>query len=159
MLHPILAARRVLTQNWDMKIPVDVSSIANRLGISIIFVSMDDDNVSAIARVKDKKREILINQNIEMHRVCFCIAHSTYHLLNCGEGDVEYVDFVVSYLTTVSDPLEKAANAFAARIIAPERAVKVLVQRKGVTSINELAVAFNCSPVLVTSVIRNAGVA
>ncbi|MGY2437146.1 hypothetical protein ACW4FQ_28805, partial [Escherichia coli] len=73
MIHPIITARRIMASRWNMILPVDVSSIAAKLGISVCFVSMDDDRVSAIARVKNRKREILINHNVEMHRVCFSI--------------------------------------------------------------------------------------
>lgn len=63
MIHPIITARRIMASRWNMILPVDVSSIAAQLGISVCFVSMDDDRVSAIARVKNRKREILINHN------------------------------------------------------------------------------------------------
>lgn len=154
MIHPIITARRIMSSRWDMTLPVDVSSISANLGISISFVSMDDDRVSAVARVKNRKREILINHNVDMHRVCFSIAHAIYHLLDSGERDAEYVDFAENYSSVIEDPVERAANTFASLIIAPERAVKVLVQRRGVTSVNELAMAFNCAPVLVNNVIK-----
>ncbi|MFK8770204.1 ImmA/IrrE family metallo-endopeptidase [Aeromonas caviae] len=154
MIHPIITARRIMASRWDMILPVDVSSIAAQLGISVCFVSMDDDRVSAIARVKNRKREILINHDIEMHRVCFSIAHAMYHLLNSGDRDSEFVDYAENYSAVITDPDEKAANTFASRIIAPEHAMKILVQRRGVTSVNELAIAFNCAPVLVNNVIE-----
>jgi len=153
MCDPIKTARQVLRKGWDLRLPVDVSSIANSIGIIVSFSDLKDDNVTAVSRVVSERCYIVINQNVEMHKVSFIIAHAMYHLLQNRGGDAEYVDCASDYFEGVVDSEQRRANAFASRIIAPERALKILVQRKGVTSVNSLANCFNCAPALVNKVI------
>lgn len=141
---PGSAAAEVLRAFWDQQLPIRVDLIAQRMGVGLFpramnysghFVDAGDANNSTGAPA------ILFNTNDSASRQRFTIAHELGHFV-LGHGtsprDTSYV------FSSPGDPKERAANQFAAHLLMPVDAIRMMVAQ-GNTSTDALAKIFGVS--------------
>jgi Zn-dependent peptidase ImmA (M78 family) len=124
--------------------PLDVSALANALGIDIRYNKLDDD-LSGILRLNDdtKKWEMVVNSTHHSNRQRYTIAHELAHFCLHRYGVTEFKDRIF-FRATPSNRMEWEANEFAGQILMPEDDFRKLVHQ-GVTSVDALADKFGVS--------------
>lgn len=138
------AAAEVLRAYWDQKLPIRVDLIAQRMGVGLFprpmnysghFVAADHEGNST------GRPAILFNTNESASRQRFTIAHELGHFV-LGHGTSPRD---TSQVFASSNPKERAANQFAAHLLMPADAIRMMVSQ-GHTSTNDLAGIFGVSP-------------
>lgn len=140
-----MSARDVLSSYWDDgSLPVDPAYIAAKMGISV----MADPNLGGSGHYEPrgtKSGEPLITydptENIVRQR--FTIAHELgHHALGHGSRDRDTPE---NFTMGFNDPIEIAANKFAAQLLMPKNFVHALIQVRGIRSLERLASFFKVS--------------
>ena len=111
-----------------MRIPVDVSAAAERLGAAVVFEDLDDDVSGFLIRDKSVIT-IAINKQHHPNRQRFPLAHECGHLhLHADKGDRLWLDkayFFRDGSSSQGDKLfEIEANQFAAGLLMPEDLIR-----------------------------------
>jgi Zn-dependent peptidase ImmA (M78 family) len=156
-MKPKDLAKKILSEFWDRKLPVDVKRIADGLKISVkdFGFSEVDDGLSGMYSIEDGKPVVRVNQFDSPVRKRFTLAHELgHHCLNHGPL---FRDPTKNFNISNFDPNEAAANRFAAEILMPEDAVNALIKAKGMSNISELAKAFQVSEVAMKYRLKNLG--
>ena len=103
----------------DMKIsslPVRVTAICDELGIPVKVTEFEDDR-DGQSTIVNGQPIILINSKVKnTGRIRFTLAHELGHVLLGHVGTYEYVNRASS---SNYDSIEREANMFAARLLAP----------------------------------------
>ena len=115
---PVSAAQTLLDSYWDRTLPVNLDLFLDPLGLNVEEVSMDE--TSASGSISGDK--IKVNAADSEPRKRFTIAHEIGHFY-LGHGN----RFRNTVLRTY-EPEEIAANAFAAELLMPAIAMKVLIE-------------------------------
>lgn len=134
-----VAARALLERTWDMTLPVDVESIAKQLGLTISNAPLG----FASGKLDVDENTIYVNQNEAEVRRRFTIAHELGHYVlghgsafrnakSTSESFKQPVDWARYYANEI------AANKFAAELLMPAEAIKVLFDRMNITSSAQL---------------------
>lgn len=155
MSYAAETARKILSRHWDWKIPVDLDSIADKLGITVIYpLGIDGDyDISGKFCIEDGVPICYINQFDVPHRQRFTLAHELGHYqLGHGEQTDMYRD-----PNAYQSPLEREANAFAAELIMPKVAIDYFIQEKKMTSLSALAEKFGVSEIAMRYRLKNTG--
>lgn len=163
-LSPALEAKRVLSTRWDGELPVDPAKIARLEGIRLVemptkgstsawafsgqFIAYDSTIEGPVIR---------FNRTDAQVRQRFTIAHELGHYF-LGHGDQDRDDPRM-FAESVRDPVERAANQFAAELLMPADELQALVQSGKMASIEELAKAFLVSKVAMTYRLGNLSLA
>jgi Zn-dependent peptidase ImmA (M78 family) len=133
--------------------PVDVESVAKKLGATIVFGELEDDMSGFLLREKGVVT-IAVNKSHHPNRRRFTIAHECGHLHLHGEqGDRLWVDKAYSTIlyrnasSSSGDKLaEIQANQFAAGLLMPEELLnEYLTQEMSDIDIFRLALRFQVS--------------
>lgn len=157
---PRQEAINILNQYWDEKIPVDLVNIAKAMGVSVVERNLSPNTAGVIYYDGDLVNiDININNNLVRKR--FTLAHELGHLQlghlqNCNPK------FRVDdnhFYSNEENCDERDANNFAIELLIPEEAIKLLVRKKSVTSIDELSSYFLASKLAVGYRIQNLGLA
>lgn len=152
-------ARRILELYWDYNIPVDIEMIAHKMGAQINYATNLSDkvfllveNAAGISQHQDisGRFDIINGQAIcsvrntdTPQRQRFTLAHELGHFaLGHGGG---FRDNAASFNVGNYDQREVDANAFAAEILMPKKAVDYAIQEKNITDWHELAQLFDVS--------------
>lgn len=117
--------------------PVDPSALAEKLGLAVKKLWLDDDMSGALVKVGPEKYEIHVNALHPQTRQRFTIAHELGHFVHhrtlLGEG----VNDNRAYRTTAKGALynpkigpqqETEANRFAASLLMPQEAIERLTK-------------------------------
>lgn len=147
------SARDVLQAHWDGKLPVNPAAIARKLGIKL----EGDPNLpfSGHYSFNDGNPVIKYKAVEYVPRLRFTLAHEIGHHVN---GDLDAPrDDNESFSARSRDPIEVAANQFAAALLMPDNIVKYLVREKGMTNLKDLAEKFGVSTVAMQFRLRNLG--
>jgi len=126
-----------LLHNTDQRIPpISMSKIAQNFGIKILETSMPKPEVSGfITKEDDGQICIYVNENDSFTRQRFTMAHELAHFyLHCKDKDdaddkkgiLDFVRFRNGEYDYESMAEEREANAFAAELLVPFRALKEL---------------------------------
>jgi len=149
-------ATKVLNTYWDGKpIPVNPALLAEAAGVSVRACSNAElGGASGWYRQPDGKPVILFNASEPTTRQRFTIAHELgHHVLQHGERPRDNSSaFMNPY-----EAVEVSANRFAAEVLMPVHAVRVMVEERQVTSITELANAFCVSEPAMIYRLKNLG--
>lgn len=142
-------AKTVLNQHWDGALPVDVLSIATRMGINVVDADPMDGVAGFIKRGENDSSQIIcaINRSDAITRQRFTLAHEIGHfaLGHLSDGRTQFRDTLKQFSNTDGDYRETDANNFAARLLMPAHVVNWLIKDKGFKTIESLAQKFNVS--------------
>jgi len=113
----------------ELSLPVNVESVADKLGIKLVYEEMPDDISGFIDLSKDPS-VCAINRRQHFNRQRFTIAHEIGHFRLHRNSEKLFVDKGFLYRDADSSSgeveLEREANAFAAELLMP----KVLLSEK-----------------------------
>lgn len=116
-------ATELLRQSGLMSTPVDIESIAHRLGAQVVYDDLEDDVSGFLLREKGVST-IAINKKHHPNRQRFTLAHECGHLfLHAQEGDRLWLDKTLFFRDdskTGDHFSEIQANQFAAGLLMPE---------------------------------------
>lgn len=127
-------AEELLSQFGITRPPVPVDEIVTRLGIDCFTESMPPDTSSVLVRQPDGRRVIAVNSTHHRLRKRFSVAHELGHALlhfpEAPQASYAVVDRPLEVLfrdglaSEGSNRVEIDANAFAAALLMPRRAVE-----------------------------------
>ena len=109
-------AWEILRREKIDKLPVDVTGICRRLGIAVRYYEEPRPEGDGFCAIIDGVPHIFLRRGQSRQRLRFTVAHELGHILLGHVG--EYV-LVNREPSPRDDPVEQAANAFAARLLAP----------------------------------------
>jgi len=126
----------VLKKYGSLKAPIDVETIAEKMGADIQFSDLEDD-LSGFLVIKNKKKTIVVNENHHPRRQRFTIAHEIGHLslhIKSNEDSL-FMEKKKVYnrnlkSSTGIDSKEIEANRFAASLLLPEKMVKEYIKEE-----------------------------
>ena len=135
-------AEAVIQHFWAGRpVPVNPEEIAVKAGIEVRSISPFEpgyDPAISGAYANDGKRPVIsYNLGDTPNRQRFTIAHELgHHFLQHGP---RFRDTSATLAGGSYDPIEVAANRFAAELLMPAYAMRVLIVDQGVTSVDVLA--------------------
>ncbi|MGK2858147.1 MAG: ImmA/IrrE family metallo-endopeptidase [Thermoanaerobaculia bacterium] len=122
-------ARRVLAEANVTQAPVDVETIAQRLGISVRYSPLERSISGTAIRRADGRSIIGVNSNDVLPRQRFSLAHELAHVLL--HSDTEFhldegalIGFRSEESSKATNPREIEANQFAAELLMPEQFIR-----------------------------------
>lgn len=148
---PKAKARDLLDRSNAIALPVsldqaavNLNKVANLLNVQILYEDFED-NISGLLVVKNGKHAIGVNKRHHSNRQRFTIAHEIGHLVlhhNDPKKNDIYIDKKWTYFRATEkgqrvDEQEKEANQFAAELLMPDRLVKQLIEKLGLTFADE----------------------
>jgi len=160
------AAEYLLNINEQTTPPINVSKIANGLGIEVLETPMLQDGMQDvsgfIAKKEDGKIYIYVNENEHINRQRFTIAHELAHYylhfkdnLADKKGVLDFVKYRNGATYDEKETKEEQeANAFAAELLVPCTALKELWDN-GNTDITFLANHFVVSKDMMINRLKN----
>jgi Zn-dependent peptidase ImmA (M78 family) len=127
-------AANLLRQYSLMSAPVDVESVAQRLGAQVVYDDLEDDVSGFLLREKGIST-IAINKQHHPNRQRFTLAHECGHLfLHAKEGDRLWLDKTLFFRDDSKSGdhfSEIQANQFAAGLLMPEELLKASLGESG----------------------------
>jgi len=140
-------ADTVLKNFWDGFLPVDVNSIASKLGIEIRFLSFDELHLSGMASLENGKRIIYVNPTDSLVRQRFTTSHElAHHVLNHVTPENPcFRDEKHTFNGDYASFQERDANRLGADILMPEYALRHSIEKENIRTVEELASKFNVS--------------
>jgi Zn-dependent peptidase ImmA (M78 family) len=149
-----------LREHWDGKLPVDPGVIAKRLGLRLEAVGSPFDPVAFSGYFKRSPNDglgplIQYNREDSLVRRRFTVAHEIGHfVLDHSDAPRDDPDM---FRASVSSPIERAANQFAAELLMPAQAVKRLALSGRYSTVKELADVFSVSATAMNYRLSNLG--
>lgn len=136
-------ANDILLAYWSGRsIPVDPVEIARSMGVTVRPGNASELNKASGWYRNNGIPTIIYNTAESKVRQRFTIAHELgHHVLDHGPRPRD----TISAFEDPYDPYEIEANQFAAELLMPDFALKILIEKKNVTSLKSLATAFNVS--------------
>lgn len=136
-------AQALLEEFWDLKLPIDPKYFAKQFGLRVI---LNKDLGLKSGYLDQEKKEIHVNSNESQQRQRFTIAHELGHYC-LGHGSSFRDTSNLEWINKTFDPKkERAANQFAADLLMPAIAVKILVDKRQIKDAKELRKIFDVSP-------------
>ena len=111
-------AWKILIHERVCALPVSMSGLCRQMGIEVKYddkVQLDD-GCGGMALKKGRRYVIIVRRSDPPQRQRFTVAHELGHIL---AGDVGRFKLVNREPSPVDNPIEKRANVFASRILAP----------------------------------------
>lgn len=156
MSSPAQAAKQVLTEYWDGRLPIDPAAFARKMGIAVEPISGAD--YSGKAYQQDDTRYIEYNDTESALRQRFTIAHELgHHLLAHTDASHQFRDDSSKFNLNVAIPEETQANKFAAELLMPKLAIEHFIFNENISSLDELAKRFSVSTVAMQFRLKNLG--
>lgn len=140
-MPPIITASQVLDRHWNNSMPVNPIAIANSLGVKV-YKMKPDDIAGEFLFVKGVP-SIIYRLSGNMARDRFTIAHELGHF--CLAHGPRHRDIEGNLYQTSHDPIERAANKFAAQLLMPEKVVEFAVKISELSTVREMADYFQVS--------------
>ncbi|QHJ00425.1 ImmA/IrrE family metallo-endopeptidase [Xylophilus rhododendri] len=155
---PAQAAQILLTRHWDKRFPVNVAAIIAAEGLNLVCRGiLNDEGYGFSGYYNRAARTVEYNGNEAHVRQRFTMAHELGHYA-LGHSDAPR-DTASSFVSDSTKPQERAANQFAAALLMPAAAVKVVIQAGTVKTSDELARIFGVSKVAMAYRVQNLGIA
>ncbi|MGO3518562.1 MAG: ImmA/IrrE family metallo-endopeptidase [Acetobacter cibinongensis] len=149
MPDSILTPDEVLSRYWERgKLPIDLKVIAKEAGIKLEEKTRDTlGDVSGWYKPASNGQPATIEVNVSepANRIRFTLAHELGHHFLGHEASPR--DTTKQFNIYNWDPIEVAANKYAAQLLMPASYVRAAVINKSMTSLNALAKAFGVSTV------------
>lgn len=131
-----MTANEILQGYWDMKLPVDVEAICNKLSVKIFQTSSVIDGRAYIDG--NGVRSIAVNKDMPAERQRYCIAHELGHHalghVQKKEDSFDYYGHLPEY--------ESAAHEFARQLVTPKFAIDIVLKETDVNTVLDLAHLF-----------------
>lgn len=141
-------AYRVLEKYWQGECPVNVVSIAKKIGIDVR--KAETENYSVKTYSEQQQVIIELRNNDSLLRQRYALAHAIGHVvLGHLVKYAEIVDTVDSFSLKGSKLEEQEANGFATQLLIPRILLDHLIFKKNMTSITALSKALLVSEVAV----------
>jgi Zn-dependent peptidase ImmA (M78 family) len=144
-------AQKILDMYWDGYLPVDVLTIAKKMGFRLID-TVDEATLSGYIELKEGVPFCSYNSKEPMTRQRFTIAHEVGHYaLGHLDDDRKFAGGKRMFRDTSSNfqlgqnREETQANQFAAELLMPAKVVDWLIKEKDVITIEALSENFNVS--------------
>ena len=146
-------AKEILTKYWDKSIPIDPIKLANAMGAAVkpvpdLPTSGEFDCTVDGPLIQYKSTESKVRQR-------FTIAHEIGHFV-LGHGGA-YRDNPSEFSLMNHDPLEIAANRFAAELLMPEDVLNLLIFKEGIKDIAKLSDMLQVSQIALQYRLKNLG--
>lgn len=140
-------ADTVLKKFWDGFLPVDINSIAEKLDIEVRFLDYDELHLSGKASLENGKRIIYVNPTDSIVRQRFTSSHElAHHLLNHVTPENPcFRDEKHTFNGDYASIQERDANRLGADILMPEYAIRRLIEKENIRTVEGLALKFNVS--------------
>lgn len=157
---PARVAAALLSSYWDGSLPVNPIAIARSAGIEVAALNPDNPDDTDLSgkyqRHGPRGRPVAYYCMDEAPvRIRFTVAHELgHHFL--GHGDSQRDE---TFSALGIDPIEIAANQFAAALLMPETIVRHYVDRVGIVDIETLAKRFGVSQQAMGFRLRNLALA
>lgn len=117
------AARKALRENHVVRPPVLPREIARSYGLDVVLVELPEHRQEVAGFLDFSENKIFVNGADPYNRQTFTIAHELGHFLlhkSLFEQQPEQYQVLLRRpIHSVTDPLEKEANAFAADLLVP----------------------------------------
>lgn len=139
---------QLIERHWDRLLPFNAARFASLLGYQVEGFSgtVGSTHVCGYAKASQGQKVIGYNQDEHENRQRFTIAHElAHHLLGHVGAEGSLLDTPAHFSSNVSNDIEAEANAVALQLLMPQNAVRLLIERCGVTSAIDLANAFQVS--------------
>lgn len=150
-VSPAVAAQSMLSQHWDERLPVDPRFLARQVGL----VTRATPHSRYSGWFDPDQCLIEYNGNEAPVRQRFTIAHELGHYaLQHGPRPRDTAE---SFSSRNSDPLERAANQFAAELLMPADAVRQIVNSGRFATLDDIAKVFKVSKVAMSYRMTNLG--
>lgn len=140
-------ADTVLKNFWDGFLPVDMNSIATKLGIDVRFLNWDELHLSGKACLENGQRIIYVNPTDSLVRQRFTLAHElAHHILNhVTPHEPCFRDERHTFNGDYASIQERDANRLGANILMPEYAIRHSIDKENIRTVEGLALKFNVS--------------
>lgn len=116
-----IAAKALLEEFWDQKLPIDPRDFAKRLGLQVV-----EADLGFLSGYLDESKKTIFVNNLELPvRQRFTIAHELGHYC-LGHGSSNRDTNSPNWFTKVNPSNERDANQFAADLLMPAIAIKAL---------------------------------
>lgn len=139
---PRMAARFMLSEHWDGKLPVDPFAIARS---ARVIVEHDPEMNEAFGRFEfvNGRPHIYLRPDEPEVRQRFIAAHELGHFaLKHGK---RFVDTSRQFVPVQLDEMENQANRFALELLIPDFAVNILIEKRNITNFVRLTEEFAVS--------------
>ena len=128
--------------------PLDVAALAQLLRIRMIFEPMSGDDSGNLKKTKKTGEWVMtVNSLHHPNRQRFTIAHELGHFINDSANHDEFSD-TVFFRNGDSNPMEAAANRFAAELLLPEHSFRDFVKNHS-SKVEDIAEHFEVSSLAV----------
>lgn len=157
---PVQTARNLLNKYREgassLKLPIDPRELAKIEGVKVVAdPALDLENVSGEFNFEGWTPVIKYNPNDSIKRQRFTIAHELgHHMLKHGHS---FRDNKKNFTLYDFDHKEVAANKFAAELLMPSDAIKVMINQRNIKSVAELAKIFDVSVAAMKYRLENLG--
>lgn len=145
--------------NIDIKSPIDIAKLLNKIGISTIaqdFFDIEElmqkkkDSILGAAFSKEDNLAIFYKKSDTFRRKNFTIAHELAHCcLHCPNDTSSHIEFriepFIDELSMEEFKKEREANIFAGEILIPEESLKIYYNKMLIPSLLALAKIFDVS--------------
>lgn len=141
-------ANQVLRENFLTEPPVDVYELAKTYGLDIVETPFPEEqnNISGFVTMSDGIGKLYVNANESPNRRRFTVAHELghwrLHKQELRDNPQRSILFRIAIGELNKDPIESAANVFAANLLVP---LEMLRKYKDSQTADELAKLFNVS--------------
>lgn len=149
----VTKAQEILNKYWDKTIPIDPVKLAQAAGA--VVVPSPDLQTSGQFSCEVNQPIIRYKSTESEVRQRFTIAHELGHFV-LGHGGA-YRDDPSNFSLANHDPLEVAANRFAAELLMPEEVLQFLIVEQGTSDIASLAKQLRVSQVAMKYRLKNLG--
>ncbi len=150
------AALALLRKTWNKRpLPVDPVAVAEAVNVAVKAVPADESGGYSGYHISGPLPKIVVNMNEPETRRRFTVAHELGHYV-LGHGERPR-DGTRQFSALNSDPIEAAANRFAAELLMPYKSVLELVTEKGITSVSRLADIYKVSEIAMKYRLKNLG--
>lgn len=123
---------------------LNIEEVVSTFGdIQLLYEPMEVNKSGSLTNI-DGKWIICVNENHNIKRQRFTIAHELGHYILHKEKNVEFVD-TTFFRSDEMDSIEYHANEFAARLLMPELTVRDLIENQSIKNIGVLAEQFKVS--------------
>lgn len=156
----MLSPREYLDNYWDGNLPVNMVSIANKLGVAVL----EGDNLQnyfAALLYKNNKPIIVVNKKEANIRKRFILTHALLDYLSVndiyqGTQDKNKVSYYgkENCMLNNSSSYNEAINRRVMDFLIPQHILEFVIVQKNITELNELSNLFGVSEALMAESIK-----